>query len=99
MPPSDPVTVWRDALAEWAIPAHIQRAATRSPWATNGSLFVARARASVAALAGPSYETADEALRAGGTVLDIGAGAGAAGLALAGRAGSLCGVDTDERLL
>jgi SAM-dependent methyltransferase len=91
--------VWRDALASWAIPEEIRRAATRSPWATNGALFVARARRSVATPAGPSYEAANDALPEGGAVLDVGAGAGAAGLALAGRAGSLCAVDTDERLL
>src|SRR5215813_10374817 len=99
MRPSDPVTAWREALAAWEIPEPILRAAPASPWATTGSLFVARARASTAAPAGFSYEMANDALPEGGAVLDIGAGAGAASLALAGRAGSLSAVDTDEQLL
>jgi SAM-dependent methyltransferase len=99
MPDPDPVVSWGRALASWEIPEAIRAAAAASPWALTPSRFVARAQASVAAPAGVSYEVATGALPDGGTVLDVGAGAGAAGLALAARAASLYGVDTDERLL
>jgi SAM-dependent methyltransferase len=47
----------------------------------------------------PSTRAAREALPERGTVLDVGCGAGAASLPLAGRASLLAGVDTDQRLL
>lgn len=94
---------WREALASWAIPEPIPAAAPESPWGFPTELFARRADAAVAgADAGsltPSNRAALEALPEGGTVLDVGSGAGAASLPLAGRAGTLAGFDPSPDML
>jgi len=90
---------WGQQLAAWQIPAPILAAATESPWALARPVFVARARGQLATASGVSYRQALAALPAGGEVLDVGAGAGAACLALSARAGCITAVDTDEPLL
>ena len=108
--PADRVTAagaWTDALAAWAVPEEILRAAVRSPWEHPVARFAARADAALALPEGESYAAAAAALvaaRAGGgpgTVLDVGAGAGAAGLPLAatGTATALTAVDTSAAML
>ncbi|HZD97694.1 MAG TPA: class I SAM-dependent methyltransferase [Micromonosporaceae bacterium] len=96
---TDALTRWRAALESWAIPPEILARAPESPWTLAPDTFVARARRQVAAPSGESYDRAVEALPAGGYVLDVGAGAGAASLALSGRAARLTGVDTNRSLL
>lgn len=96
---TDAVTRWRTELQAWAIPPEILAAAPESPWTLAPATFVARARRQVIEPSGESYERAIQALPAGGSVLDVGAGAGAASLALAGRAARLTGVDTNGALL
>jgi SAM-dependent methyltransferase len=49
--------------------------------------------------AGPSYRRAVEALPVGGSVIDVGSGAGAASLPLAARASRITAVDTDPAML
>lgn len=91
---------WRAALAEWAIPADILAAAPESPWQLRPHQFAARADRAVHEEAPtPSRARALEALPEGGTVLDIGAGAGAASLPLLGRAARLIAVDGDAAML
>lgn len=90
---------WRADLESWAIPPAILDAAPESPWVLPRQLFTRRAELRLEAPSGPSFERAWEALATPGSVLDVGAGAGAACLPLAGRATSLTAVDTDERLL
>jgi SAM-dependent methyltransferase len=90
---------WRDELAAWAIPEHIIAAAPESPWVLPRQVFARRADRLVGAPAGASYERAWEALAPAGTVLDIGAGAGAASLPLAPRASHLTAVDSDGEML
>jgi SAM-dependent methyltransferase len=89
---------WRDALAEWAIPEDILRAAPESPWTFPVGLFTSRAEAAATQLTFSNHRGL-EALPEGGSVLDVGCGAGAASLPLAGRAGRLIGVDTSTEML
>jgi SAM-dependent methyltransferase len=89
---------WRQDLAGWAIPDAILASAPESPWTFPVELFARRADGSAAA---PTFSTdrALEALPERGLVLDVGCGAGAASLPLAGRAGALIGVDTSDEML
>lgn len=94
----DPLARWRDALAAWAIPEHILAAAPESPWLLPRDLFARRADAQVERPSGAALERAAEALPAAGTVLDVGAGAGAASLPLTAT-GTLIAVDENRELL
>jgi SAM-dependent methyltransferase len=76
---------WREQLDGWAIPAEILAAAPESPWGFPVGLFRSRAERAGSAPATPSNREAARFLPAGGTVLDVGAGGGAASLPLAGR--------------
>ncbi len=93
----DPATFWRDALAAWAIPERILDRAPVSPYGFSVGHF-----ARIADRAGadtPSVARAAEALPDGGTVLDVGCGAGAASLPLGARVGRFVGVDESEEML
>ncbi len=90
---------WRDDLASWAIPGHIIAAADSSPWVLPRQVFARRADRLAAAPAGPSFERAWAALSPPGSVLDVGAGAGAACLPLLDRVNGLTAVDTDSAML
>jgi SAM-dependent methyltransferase len=89
---------WREALAAWAIPEDILARAPESPWGFPVELFASRADTARGRLT-ESNRRALEALPEGGVVLDVGCGAGAASLPLAGRASTLVGVDTSPRML
>jgi SAM-dependent methyltransferase len=95
---SNPAEQWREALASWAIPPAILAAAPESPWSFPTSLFAGRADAAIGQHT-PSTAAALAALPAGGVVLDVGCGAGAAALPLAPQAGTLIGVDSSPDLL
>lgn len=91
---------WADALAEWAIPPQILDAATRDPWMLPVARFAGRADRAVNDPSGASFERAAEVLRAEpGSVLDVGAGAGAASLPLASMATRLTAVDSNASML
>ncbi len=90
---------WRSDLSGWGIPREILERAPAPPWLAERSVFVRRAAAMKAKPRGSSHRRASEALPAGGAVLDVGAGAGAASLPLLERAGSLVAVDQDEEML
>ena len=90
---------WRSALAEWAIPQEILDAAPESPWGHSTRAFAARADRAIATPATPSHRRAAEALPEGGSVLDVGCGAGAASLPLLARASHLVAVDTEAAML
>jgi hypothetical protein len=94
----DPLDSWREALAAWAIPEHILAAAPESPWLLPRELFARRADAQVERPSGVALERAAEALPAAGSVLDVGAGAGAASLPLTA-ATTLIAVDENPDLL
>ena len=90
---------WRSALAEWAIPEHITAAVTESPWVMPTEVFARRADQYVAQPTGQSWERASEALTPRGSVLDVGAGAGAASLPLAALTRELTAVDVSDTML
>jgi SAM-dependent methyltransferase len=84
---------WREQLDGWAIPTDILAAAPESPWGFPVGLFRSRAGRAGSGPATPSNREAARHLPAGGSVLDVGAGGGAASLPLAGLAGRLVAVD------
>jgi SAM-dependent methyltransferase len=86
---------WRDELAGWAIPDEILAQAPEPPWGFPPELFAAPPDP----VETPSRDRALEALPAGGTVMDVGCGGGAGGLALAPPASRVVGVDESERML
>lgn len=90
---------WRGDLAAWAIPEHITAAVSESPWVLPRQVFARRADRLAGEPSGPSYEVAWAALDPPGSVLDVGAGAGAASLPLLARATALTAVDSDAAML
>jgi SAM-dependent methyltransferase len=90
---------WQQDLAAWAIPEHITAAVPESPWVLPRQVFARRADRLRQAPSGPSYEREREALDPPGSVLDVGAGAGAACLPLAAQTTTLTAVDSDSGML
>lgn len=92
---------WRMGLAEWQIPQPILDEAPRSPWVLPRQVFIRRADAQLTNPVGATYRQGLAALSEPGTVLDVGAAAGATSLPLAaaGRVRHLTVVDADTALL
>ena len=92
---------WKDALGSWAIPPAILEAAPESPYGFPTELFVRRGRRSADPDRSPTPTTvrALDALPAGGTVLDVGAGGGATSVPLLARAARLVAVDGQPDML
>jgi len=87
---------WASELAAWAIPEEIMAQAPESPWRFSPQIF----KPPVAPVVDtPSRIRAREALPDGGSVLDVGCGGGAAGLALVPPAGFVTGFDQSRELL
>jgi len=89
---------WRAALGALAIPQSILDGAPESPYGFPTALFRTSA-AAARALDLPARRRAVEALPDGGSVLDVGAGGGAASLALVPPAGRIIAVDPSEDLI
>ena len=87
---------WAEELAAWAIPEHIMAGAPESPWEFSPAMFRPPLEPGPDT---PSRKRAREALPAGGSVLDVGCGGGAAGLALVPPAGGVTGFDQSQELL
>jgi len=96
---SDLLQKWRAELAGWAIPEDIASAVTESPWVLPRDVFARRADRLRQAPAGPSYDRERAVLDQPGSVLDVGAGAGAACLPLASQTTALTAVDSDDGML
>jgi len=93
---SPAATRWRELLEARAIPPGIRAAAPEDPHRHDPARFIPPPEPVDA----PSRDTALELLGPdGGTVLDVGCGAGAASLALAGSAHHVTGVDTATEML
>lgn len=92
---------WADALAAWAIPPEVLAGAPESPWVLPRRVFERRADAQITAPSGGTHTAAVAALGEPGSVLDVGAAAGATSLPLLGRAPvrSLTALDGDADLL
>jgi precorrin-6B methylase 2 len=90
---------WREASSGWGIPEEILARAPQSPWGFRRKVFSRRAERQIEAREGRSLARAEEALPPRGSVLDVGAGAGASCLPLAERAGSIVAVDSDPGML
>jgi SAM-dependent methyltransferase len=90
---------WRNELAGWAISEEITSAVAQSPWILPRQVFARRADRLTAAPEGPSWRRAWGALDPPGSVLDVGAGAGAACIPLLARTTALTAVDTDPEML
>jgi len=97
---------WGADLAAWAVPDELVAAAGRSPWGHPVQRFAHRADADIADPGGISFVRARQALeqvlaRSGrrGSVLDVGAGAGAACLPLGPWVDQIVAVDRSEQML
>lgn len=90
---------WAAALSSWALPQEILDQAPESPWRLPPEAFAGAARAALELPPTPTHERALEALPAGGLVVDVGAGAGAASLPLAARASRIVAVDQSSEML
>jgi len=86
---------WLTSLDAWALPADILAAAEESPWIHPPVLF----QVPEIIASSPSHSRAREALRAGGTVLDVGCGGGIAAFALTPPATHVIGVDHQPDML
>ncbi|HVA53323.1 MAG TPA: class I SAM-dependent methyltransferase [Acidimicrobiales bacterium] len=86
---------WRQSLNAWALPDEILAAAEESPWIHPVELFLVPDVIEPS----PSHDRAREALRPGGSVLDVGCGAGVAAFALTPPAQSVIGVDHQAPML
>jgi len=81
-------------MREWKLPDSILAAAPESPWGFPVQVFRSRVELAEPGSLTFSNERAYEALPTGGSVLDIGVGAGAASLPLQPRSGLIVGVDS-----
>lgn len=88
-------TAWAGALRAWRIPDEILAAAPESPWQFPTALFDYDSSEEPT----PTHTRVDEGLPAGGTLLDVGAGGGAASLPMAHRALRIVAVDESEVML
>jgi SAM-dependent methyltransferase len=95
----DALAAWSEQLAGWVIPEHILAAVPDSPWVLPQAVFVRRVDRHLKEPAGASLEMLRESLSPKGTVLDIGAAAGAASLPAADAIKHVIAVDTNESLL
>ena len=86
---------WRQSLDAWAIPAEIVAEAEESPWIHPVELFLVPDVID----SSPSHDRAREALPVGGSVLDVGCGAGIAAFALTPPAAHVIGVDHQAPML
>src|SRR5579864_684029 len=86
-------------MRQWALPERILENAPESPWGFPTELF--RSRRELAHPGDLTYANrrARDALPRGGTVLDVGVGAGAASLPLHPRCSLITGVDSSAELL
>jgi hypothetical protein len=90
---------WRDAMREWELPDTVLGGAPVSPWGFPSEPFRTRAERAIPGTLSFANRCARDALPIGGTVLDIGVGAGAASLPLAGRCSLIIGVDASAEML
>jgi SAM-dependent methyltransferase len=86
-------------MREWVLPDAVLRAAPVSPWGFPAEPFRTRAERAIPGALSFANLRARDALPDGGTVLDVGVGAGAASLPLASRCSLITGVDVSSEML
>lgn len=86
---------WRADLEAWALPQHLLDAVERSPYGWPAQLFQRMGRIQE----GRTVETAGRIAGEGGSIIDVGAGTGRIGLALARRGHPVTFVERSERML
>jgi SAM-dependent methyltransferase len=86
-------------MREWALPDAILAAAPESPWGFPAELFRSRVELATPGELTFSNRRARDALPSGGTVLDVGVGAGAASLPLGPQCARIIGVDSSPEQL
>jgi SAM-dependent methyltransferase len=99
---NDAARRWREDLDSWAIPPEILAAAPESPWGFPPGLFTRATEDALKkqpAAPTPSLRRALEAMPEGGSVLDVGAGGGAASLPLCPPAVTVTAVDQGPEML
>ena len=94
---ADALDRWAGQLAAWAVPEHILAVAPESPWQIPHRAFARRADRRIGAPSTPTHEAVLAALP--GTLVDVGAGAGAASLPCASAITHVTALDTSARLL
>jgi SAM-dependent methyltransferase len=90
---------WASALEDWAVPEEILAVAPELPWGFPLNVFVDNTRRALCEDLTPTHQLVAEALPDGGTLLDVGSGAGAASLPVAPPAGRVVAVDQDPKML
>ena len=88
-----PADQWRDVASRWLLPQSIVDAAPEPHATLEPAMFRWRPEVDATQPLRPSRRRALEALPEGGSVLDVGVGAGASSFGLAGKAGLITGVD------
>jgi SAM-dependent methyltransferase len=86
-------------MREWTLPHALIAAAPESPWGFPAELFRSRAELVTPGELTFANRRARDALPAGGSVLDVGVGAGAASLPLHARCSLITGVDSSPEQL
>jgi SAM-dependent methyltransferase len=92
-------TRWAEDLQRWAIPEHLLRGAPEDPHRFSVERFSELAAEALRQPPTRTHERVRHALPAGGSVLDVGCGGGAASLPLVPPAGHLVGVDQSAGML
>lgn len=92
-------TRWAEDLQRWAIPEHLLRRAPEDPHRFSVERFSELAAEALRQPPTRTHERVHHALPAGGSVLDVGCGGGAASLPLVPPAGHLVGVDQSAGML
>jgi len=90
---------WAQALSEWAIPEAILASAPEPPWGFPVEVFVDHARRMFDEGWAPTHRRVAEVMPDGGTLLDVGCGAGAASLPVVPPVGCIVAVDEEATML
>ena len=90
---------WRESLEAWAIPQRLIDAVADSPYEWPAALYERSRRSeAVSGEDSPTVDRVDRLIGAGGSAIDVGAGAGRLAIAVARRGHRVTAVERDERM-